>query len=56
VFESELSCYLEISDLCEGMSLHVICFILLGGLVGKSTLLNHLFKTNFREMDTFRGR
>ncbi|XP_078172193.1 protein ROOT HAIR DEFECTIVE 3 homolog 2-like [Carex rostrata] len=23
---------------------------------GKSTLLNHLFKTNFREMDTFRGR
>ncbi|KAJ4755860.1 hypothetical protein LUZ62_090265 [Rhynchospora pubera] len=23
---------------------------------GKSTLLNHLFKTNFREMDAFRGR
>ncbi|KAL3851566.1 hypothetical protein ACJIZ3_013448 [Penstemon smallii] len=23
---------------------------------GKSTLLNHLFHTNFREMDTFRGR
>lgn len=23
---------------------------------GKSTLLNHLFKTNFREMDTFKGR
>jgi len=24
--------------------------------VGKSTLLNHLFGTNFREMDAFRGR
>ncbi|XP_042413216.1 protein ROOT HAIR DEFECTIVE 3-like [Zingiber officinale] len=23
---------------------------------GKSTLLNHLFDTNFREMDAFRGR
>ncbi|MCL7045400.1 hypothetical protein MKW94_025963 [Papaver nudicaule] len=23
---------------------------------GKSTLLNHLFRTNFREMDAFRGR
>ncbi|RWW31811.1 hypothetical protein GW17_00003572 [Ensete ventricosum] len=23
---------------------------------GKSTLLNHLFGTNFREMDAFRGR
>jgi protein SEY1 len=23
---------------------------------GKSTLLNNLFKTNFREMDAFRGR
>ncbi|KAJ8643423.1 hypothetical protein MRB53_005171 [Persea americana] len=23
---------------------------------GKSTLLNHLFRTNFREMDTFKGR
>ncbi|WCJ28460.1 Protein ROOT HAIR DEFECTIVE 3 [Euphorbia peplus] len=23
---------------------------------GKSTLLNHLFRTNFREMDTYRGR
>ncbi|KAI3833178.1 hypothetical protein MKX03_004319, partial [Papaver bracteatum] len=22
---------------------------------GKSTLLNHLFRTNFREMDAFRG-
>jgi protein SEY1 len=24
--------------------------------LGKSTLLNHLFGTNFREMDAFRGR
>jgi alpha-D-ribose 1-methylphosphonate 5-triphosphate synthase subunit PhnL len=23
---------------------------------GKSTLLNHLFRTNFREMDAFKGR
>lgn len=23
---------------------------------GKSTLLNHLFRTNFKEMDAFRGR
>jgi len=25
-------------------------------LAGKSTLLNHLFRTNFREMDAFKGR
>lgn len=25
-------------------------------LTGKSTLLNHLFGTNFREMDAFKGR
>lgn len=30
--------------------------LILVELAGKSTLLNHLFGTNFREMDAFRGR
>ena len=33
------------------------CFgLILVEFSGKSTLLNHLFGTNFREMDAFRGR
>lgn len=30
--------------------------VIVVGFAGKSTLLNHLFGTNFREMDAFRGR
>lgn len=38
----------------------LVCFLLtVSGfyfLTGKSTLLNNLFRTNFREMDAFKGR
>ena len=42
-------------------SMFLVCYGLifddiLVEFAGKSTLLNHLFGTNFREMDAFRGR